>query len=82
MQNNGLDPIKFKEVFDFGKAGVPSLGIAPLIPVYVTTCPSQAISACENFDQGKYSSYVYGKDKLATPADRNIGCEKIGGRFR
>ena len=50
LQNNGLNPVEFKEVCDFGKAGVPSLGIAPLIPVYVTTCPSQAISACENFD--------------------------------
>ena len=82
LQNNGLDPVKFKEVCDFGKVGVPSLGIAPLIPVYVTACPSQAISACENFGQGKYSSYVYGKDNVATPADRKVGCEKLGGKFR
>ena len=82
LENNGLNPVEFKEVCDFGKAGVPGLSIAPLIPVYVTTCPSQAISACENFAQGKYSSYVYGKDNVATPADRKIGCEKIGGRFR
>ena len=82
LQNNGLNPVEFKEVCDFGKVGVPSLGIPALIPVYVTACPSQAISACENFGQGKYSSYVYGKDNVATPADRKIGCEKIGGRFR
>jgi len=82
LQNNGLNPVEFKEVCDFGKAGVPSLGIPPLMPVYVTACPSQAKSACENFSQGKCSSYVYGKDNVATPADRKIGCEKLGGKFR